>query len=176
MILNIKRLLNHPLLLAFLLMILLQIIAYQFFKDTNYIPVLAAVTTGLTVMFGYFATHYLAMDKEQKERKFTQCLGLVKKLRFFLLEKNHLGSAEHSKMRDELQDAYYSFSLLTSARSYEALEKMMKEFEIFLGDQQNPTKKENFRKAQSTFINRLREEFFIDKEIDFKTYDFQLEE
>ncbi len=157
-------------------MLLLWYGAYKVFADTVHVPVLAAISTGLVVMFGYFATHHLALMREQKERKFKQFVNLIKSMRFFLLEKNIGGTEQQFKMRDELQDAYFEFSLLTSAKSYEALSIMMDSFKDFLKDQNNSEKLNKFRKSQSDFVNELRREFFVDKEISFKTYDFQLEE
>ena len=49
---------------------------------------------------------------------------------------------------------------------------MMKAFEVMLKDS---SKLVEFKKAQSDFVNNLRSEFFIDREINFETYDFRLE-
>ncbi len=152
-------------------MLLLEYGAYKIFSSQNNVPVLASISTGLVVMFGYFATHYLTIARKQKEKKFEQCLELVKKIRFFILELDYKGKPEHSKMRDELQDAYFAFSLLTSAESYKALSEMMDAFKILLVDQTQLCK---FKEAQSKFVNSLRKEFFIDKGIKFETYDFKL--
>lgn len=160
---------NH-LIWAFLLLLASMRTAYCIFADKE--TVLAAISTGLVVIFGYFATHYLAISRDQKEKKFQLCLELIKKLRFFILEE-HLKKeeAQQSKLRDELQDAYFAFSLLISATSYDSLVKMMGAFGEMLKE---PSKLEEFKKAQSHFINSLRKEFFIDKEIQFETYDFRI--
>lgn len=166
------KLIRQPLLWAFLIMFGLEYGAYRIFGEKDNVPVLAAISTGLVVMFGYFATHYLTIARKQKERKFDQCLELVKKIRFFILEENIKGEDQQFKMRDELQDAYFAFSLLTSGKSYKALSEMMEAFKSLLGDSSQLCK---FKKAQSSFVNELRKEFFIDKEIDFETYDFRLQ-
>ena len=171
MIIFLHKLIKQPLLWAFLIMLLLEYIAYEIFKDKDTVPVLAAISTGLVVMFGYFTTHYLTIARKQNEEKFSRCLELIKKIRFFILELDYKGKPEHSKMRDELQDAYFAFSLLTSEKSYKALSEMMDTFKVLLTDQ---TQLGKFKKAQSKFVNSLRKEFFIDKEIDFETYDFKL--
>ncbi|MEK7084302.1 MAG: hypothetical protein AAB932_03650 [Patescibacteria group bacterium] len=171
MLIFLHKLVKQPLLWAFLIMLLSEYGAYRFFGTVEQIPVLAAVSTGLVVMFGYFATHYLTIARKQNEEKFNKCLELIKRIRFFILELDYKGKPEHSKMRDELQDAYFAFSLLTSEKSYKALSEMMDAFKALLTD---PTQLYKFKKAQSKFINSLRKEFFIDKEIDFETYDFKL--
>ncbi len=153
------KLLKQPLLWAFLIMLALEYLAYRVFDSKDNVPVLAAISTGLVVMFGYFATHYLTIARKQKERKFEQCLELVKKIRFFILEENIKGEDQQFKMRDELQDTYFAFSLLTSAKSYKALSEMMEAFKSLLTDQTQLCK---FKKAQSSFVNELRKEFFID--------------
>ena len=164
------RIIKNHLFWASLLLPLLMYIAYLIFKDKE--TVLATIGTGLVVMFGYFATHYLTISRNQKEEKFKVCLELIKKIRFFILEENTKGEPQQFKIRDELQDAYFSFSLLTSETSYNALSKMMKAFEVMLKDS---SKLVEFKKAQSDFVNNLRSEFFIDREINFETYDFRLE-
>lgn len=163
------KLLKNYLFWAFSLLFSLMVIAYVIFKDKE--TVLAAIGTGLVVMFGYFATHYFTISRNQRERKFQSCLELIKKIRFFILENDINGESQQIKIRDELQDAYFSFSLLTSEKSYKALSKMMSAFEIMLKDN---SKLAEFKKAQSYFVNSLRKEFFIDKEINFETYDFRL--
>lgn len=167
------KLTKNRLLWALSALILSEYAAYCIFKDKDTVPILAAISTGLVVMFGYFATHYSATIQNQREKKFEQCLQLIKKIRFFILESNLKETEQQRKMRDELQDAYFAFSLLTSAKSYEALSEMMKAFKIFL---ENQSKLPDFQKAQSKFINKLRDEFFIDKEINFETYDFKLKD
>lgn len=167
------RLIKEPLLWAFLIMLTLQYFANRIYGDKEHVPVLAAAITGSIVMFGYFATHHLTQKRALKDRKFDQCLELVKKIRFFIIEKNIVGTDQHFKMRDELQDAYFAFSLLTSAKGYEALSEMMNAFEAHL-NQKDKERLDKFTKAQSNFVNKLRKEFFIDNKIDFKTYDFQL--
>lgn len=166
-----QKLLRQPLLWSFLIMITFQYIAFRFLTTTDQMPVLAAVSTGLFATFGYFATHYLTNIRDQKEKKFQQCLELIKKIRFFILETNIKGTIQQSTMRDGLQDAYFAFSLLTSEKSYRALSLMMKEFKSMLI---NPSASIEFKKAQSDFINCLRKEFFIDNDLNFETYDFNL--
>ncbi|MBC8234380.1 hypothetical protein H8E77_32935 [bacterium] len=173
MMIFLYKLIKQPLLWAFLIMISLEYGAYRVFDSKDQAPVLAAISTGLVVMFGYFATHYLTIERKQKERKFEQCLELIKKIRFFILEGDIKGEQQQFEMRDELQDAYFAFSLLTSAKSYEALSEMMKAFETLLSNR-SQSKLREFTKAQSNFVNQLRKDFFIDKDIDFKTYDFRL--
>lgn len=166
-----KKIIKQPLLWAFLIMLILWYGTYQIFGDKDHAPVLAAISTGLVVMFGYFATDQFIFARKQKEKKFEQCLELVKKLRFFILEENIKGENQQFKMRDELQDAYFAFSLLTSAKSYKALSEMMEVFKSLLDD---PSQLCKFKNAQSNFVNELRKEFFIDKDINFETYDFRL--
>jgi len=129
------RIIKQPLLWAFLVMAGLELITYYFFK--NKATVLASVSTGLVVMFGYFATHFLTIARKQKEEKFNRCLELIKKIRFFILEANYKGTPQQSKMRDELQDAYFAFSLLTSEKSYKALSEMMNKFKACINDPTN---------------------------------------
>jgi hypothetical protein len=144
---------------------------YLIFKDKE--TVLAAMGTGLVVMFGYFATHYFTIVRNQREKKFQLCLEFIKKLRFFILEEHIKGGQQQKKMRDELQDTYFSFSLLISSASYESLSRMMKAFEVLL---KNKSYLGKFKDAQSDFINNLRNDFFIDREIKFETYDIRLEQ
>lgn len=171
MFIFLRRLLKQPLLWSFLIMLAFQYIAFRFLTTTEQMPVLAAVSTGLFAVFGYFATHHLTNSRDQKERKFQQCLELIKKIRFFILETNIKGTTQHAAMRDELQDAYFAFSLLTSEKSYRALSHMMDEFKRLLDE---PGRLETFKSAQSDFINCLRKEFFVDKDLNFETYDFNL--
>lgn len=165
------KLIRQPLLWAFLIMFLLEYGSYTVFNDKEHVVVLGAISTSLVVMFGYFATHYLTIIRKQKEKKFEQCMELIKKIRFFILEENIKGKDQQFKMRDELQDAYFAFSIITSSNSYEALSEMMVQFKTLLND---PKNLDNFKKAQSDFVNKLRNEFFIDKKIEFETYDFRL--
>lgn len=155
-------------------MLILWYGAYLIFHSKDYVAVLAAISTGLVVMFGYFATDQFIFARKQKEKKFEQYLELVKKLRFFIIEENLKGTSQQSKMRDDLQDAYFAFSLLTSAKSYKALSDMMNAFKSLLENQDDSTELCKFKKAQSNFVNELRSEFFIDENIDFETYDFRL--
>ncbi len=172
MLIFIEKIVKHPLLWAFLGMITFGLSAYYIFNTTEQVPILAAIITSSVVMFGYFATHYLTITRQQKEKKLEQCLELIKKIRFFILEENIKGEPQQSTMRDELQDAYFAFSLLTSAESYQALSEMMDAFKALLID---PSQLCKFKKAQSNFVNKLRKEFFVDKEINFETYDFRLQ-
>lgn len=98
--------------------------------------------------------------------------GVNQKIRFFILEEHVKGTVEQIKLRDELQDAYFAFSLLTSEKSYKALSRMMDAFKTHLNC--SGECKCDFKKAQIKFVNELRNEFFIDKEIIFETYDFRL--
>ncbi|MFZ2969970.1 MAG: hypothetical protein WA063_02375 [Minisyncoccia bacterium] len=164
---------KQPLIWAFGLVIILIYGTYKIFgENKDYVLVVATIISSSVVMFGYFATHYLAMSRELKEKRLIQCLELIKKIRFFTLEEHIKGTKEQVKLRDELQDAYFAFSLLTSEKSYKALSQMMEAFKTHLNC--SGEYKCNFEKEQSKFVNELRNEFFIDKEIIFKTYDFRL--
>lgn len=168
----ILRFFQNSLLWAFLGMIALWYAAYRIFHTNEQVPVLAAISTSLVVMFGYFATHYFQSVRDQREKKLQRYLDLVKTLRFFIVETD-LNLEQRSKIRDELQDAYFAFSLLTSAKSYAALSNLMKKFENYLNN-----KTENnlidFKNSQSDFVNSLRNELFKDSKIKFETYDFIL--
>jgi len=165
--------------LAWVLVILsvLVFFACKFFYNVDNIPALAAVITGSIIMFGYFATHDLEIKRKQREKKLEVYMKIMKNLRFLIMEK-HLkesseGQLEMKKMRDELQDIYFPFSLLTSEKSYNALKGMMKAFDLHLV-KNNSDSLIKFKKAQSNFVNKLRNELFIDKEIDFTTFDFMI--
>ncbi|MCX6789345.1 MAG: hypothetical protein NTZ42_01920 [Candidatus Gribaldobacteria bacterium] len=164
------KIIKNPLFLAFVLLLLFMYFAYSIFKDKE--TVLAAISTGLVVMFGYFATHYFTIMRDQREKKLQLCLEFIKKLRFFIIEE-HIKGDRQQNMRDELQDAYFPFSLLISSASYEALSKMMQALDVML---KNKTKLKEFKDAQSDFVNNLRNEFFIDSKIKFETYDIRLEQ
>lgn len=172
------KLIKNHIFWASAVLIIIDVTAYYLFlinKDKE--NVLAAVTTGSVVVFGYFATNYLTILRDQRQKKLEQYLDLIKKIRFFILEEHIKGTDKQKKLRDEFQDAYLAFSLLTSAKSYNALSAMMDKLKILLEDNQtenNQKKRCDFEEAQKKFINGLRNEFFIDKEINFKTYDFRL--
>ncbi|MDP2640999.1 MAG: hypothetical protein Q8P39_00445, partial [Candidatus Yanofskybacteria bacterium] len=56
-----QKIIKNPLFLAFLAMLILEYGAYRVFSGKENVPILAAISTGLVVMFGYFATHYFTI-------------------------------------------------------------------------------------------------------------------
>jgi len=165
-----ERFLKNPLIWALIGAVVLDVSAYFIFKCEE--TILAAIITGSVVMFGYFATHYLTILRDQRTWKFERCLELTKTLRLFILEEHTKGTEKQREMRNSFQDTYFAFSLLTSQKSYEAMSKMMEAFKIHLNCK--VTCECDFNEKQKDFINKLRKEFFIDKEINFKTYDIRL--
>lgn len=74
---------KQPLIWALGLVIILIYGAYKIFRgNRDYVLVVAAIISSSVVMFGYFATHYLAMSRELKEKRLIQCLELIKKFVF----------------------------------------------------------------------------------------------
>ena len=130
--------------------------------------------TGIAIIFGYFLTHYLEIIRKQKENKFNQYYKLLKALRIFIKETD-LEESQRKELVDKFQNAYFGSTILISRNAHEKIKKVAALYNIFQGSSES-TREENlneFRKAQSDFINCLRKEFFHDKELDFLGYDIK---
>jgi len=138
--------------------------------------IIAGTMTGLVIIFGYFITHYLEINRKQREKKFEQYLKLIKGLRLFIVETYLKGDRKKQKeLVDNYQNAYFESSVSISKRSYDKLHDAMIAFKKFTKNQ-NDNNRKMFMKTQSDFINVVRSEFFIEQDIDFETFNVMISE
>jgi len=146
------------------LVFLFFFVFYRLNADTN---IISSSIAGITIIFGYFYTHFLEIQRKQQEEKFKEYRDLLKAMRVFLLEKE-LGSEEQKGLISKFQDAYLSSSLLISSEAYKSLKITI---EMLMEHLKNNTTAslDKFTTTQSEFINCLRKEFGA-RAIEFNTY------
>ena len=125
---------------------------------------------GITIIFGYFFTHFLEIQRKQREKKLEQYWELLKAIRVFIMEKN-LTPEEKRGLASKFQDAYFGSSLYISSKAYEHLKLTIEMLMIYIKEK-NGTSLDNFTQVQSKFINCLRKELG-EKAIEFNTYDLR---
>lgn len=141
--------------------------SYIFYKLNVDINIISASAAGITIILGYFYTHFLDIQRKQQEEKLREYKELLKAIRIFLLEKE-LKPEEQKNLINKFQDAYFSSALLISTEAYNNLKTMI-EMLMEHTKKDNKESLDNFTLAQSKFINSLRKEFG-GRSIPFNTY------
>lgn len=161
--------------LSFLIFIGLEYFVFSFFIELNTdVNIIAGSMTGLGIIFGYFITHYLEIIRKQQEKKFDQYCELLKALRIFIAETN-LEEHERKELVNKFQLAYFGSTIFISKNAYEKIKDVARLYSNYQSNI-NPDNLAIFRKAQSNFINCLRNEFFHEKDLDFLAYDIRWKE
>ncbi|MBI4224023.1 MAG: hypothetical protein HY609_03745 [Deltaproteobacteria bacterium] len=143
--------------------------------DVNFI---IACLSGIGVVGGYFITHYLELVRQQDERRFDRYSEFLKSLRFFILERDLMGTDKQKTLLDDFQFETFRSALLIGNNAYKKFKDMMKAFQDYIMEpntsKDKVSKRQGFQKKQSEFINELRKEYRSDSEIDFETWDIRL--
>lgn len=153
--------------------LLIEVLAFSVFSkiatDAN---VIAGSITAITVVFGYFITHYLEIARKREEKKFHQYCELVKALRLFI---NESGLTPHEKKElvNKYQDAYFGAALFISKDAFDILRNTSNLCHAYLNSSGDKTLLETFKTTQSKLINCLRAELTGGKDIQFETYDIR---
>lgn len=141
--------------------------SYIFFTLNVNINIVSGSIAGITIILGYFYTHFLEIQRKKQEEKLKEYKELIKSIRVFLLEKE-LSSEEQKVLINKFHDAYLSSTLLISTEAYNSL-KITIEMLMEHTKNNNQTSRDNFTNAQSKFINCLRKEFG-ERAVEFNTY------
>ena len=132
--------------------------------------VIAICFTGILATYGYFLTHYLEINRKEREKKLELYLKLAKSLRLFLREP--LNTKEDDKiLLNNFQDSYFESSLFVSKKTHEQIVKFIKIcMENY--DNSNEESKQKCDIELSLLINALRNEFFPNEQIDLEFFKF----
>jgi hypothetical protein len=132
--------------------------------------IIAVCFTAIFATYGYFITHYLEINRKEREKKLELYIKLAKSLRFFLREP--LNTKEYDKLLlDNFQDTYFESSLFVSKTIHGQIVKFIK---TCTENYDNPTE-ESKNKCDielSILINTLRNEFFPNEQIDLEFFKF----
>jgi hypothetical protein len=169
---------NIKILILVLFFLALECLIFLLCKSLNVdLNIIAASMTSIGIIFGYFVTHYLEIMRAREKDNFAQHCELLQALRIFISETD-LDENETKDLVNKFQQAYFGSTVFISRAAYGKLKNVAKLFSVFQATKEKSQKEKDaalneFRSAQSDFINCLRREFFNNREIDFVGYDIR---